>query len=422
MNLEDTLTRSFRSGLDVVDLPAGDPADARRTGARMRVRRRVLAGAAAVAVLAVGVAGSLAGTRDHADGPAAPRGLWREIPAPPLSPRALALGVWTGRDVIYLGGERRPCSPGVSCDAAMTNAQAARAYGWLEDGAAYDVASGTWRRIAPAPDYVESGSEAAFAAGHLFVDTNRGWYAYDVRRDRWSDFSTRWLQGYAVSAVNDLVYGQTAAGKVAAYDARSGRWTTYPEDTIRPRLGGATVSGTPSGPVLGGYDASTPYNIHHGSPTLVDVWDGQAWRRLPQTGQMERGFVWTGRRLVNPSVGEQDRGDEFTWDRAYPYGGTLDPAAGTWQPLPPALEQAAVGWDVSTTGYPAAPGGGWFVEGGRVYDDDTGRAWPLPRPEGAPRVYSSAVWADGRVVAFGGASYSGQRLLSASNHAWIYTP
>jgi RNA polymerase sigma factor (sigma-70 family) len=39
-----------------------------------------------------------------------------------------------------------------------------------------------------------------------------------------------------------------------------------------------------------------------------------------------------------------------------------------------------------------------------------------------PRDYSSAVWADGRLVVFGGASYSGQRLLSASYHAWISTP
>lgn len=390
----------------------------------MRVRRRVGAGAAVAAVIAIGIAGSLVGHDDRADVPSGQVGHWRELPAPPLSPRALALGVSTGREIIYLGGERRPCAPVVSCDLAMTPSQAARYYGFLRDGAAYDLASGTWRRIASAPGFVESGDEAAFAAGQLFVDTSRGWFAYDVRGDTWSPFHARWREGYGVSPVGDRIAGQTGSGRAIVYDARHAAWKVYPADHLRPRLGGLEVSGTPSGPVLGGYDTSRPYDIHQGSPALVDVWNGHAWHRLPQTGQMERGFVWTGRRLVDPAVGAQDRGDEYTWPRAYPYGGTLDPTTGSWQALPATLEQLpAGGWDVTTSGYPAASGGeGWFVVDGRVYDDNTGRAWLLPRPTGAPADYTSAVWSGGTLVAFGGAAYSGQRLIGTTNRAWIYTP
>ena len=44
MNLEDTLRQTFESRLDFVDLSAGDVAGARRTGRRMRVRRRAAVG------------------------------------------------------------------------------------------------------------------------------------------------------------------------------------------------------------------------------------------------------------------------------------------------------------------------------------------------------------------------------------------
>lgn len=420
MDLEERLRTTYDDRLGVVDLPSGDVAAARRTGAHLRARRRL----AAVVVAALVAGGTLLATGRVAVGPAHDTGHWRELPAPPLSPRALALAVSTGREIIYLGGERRPCAPIVSCDAAMTASQAARAYGYLRDGAAYDLASGTWRKITGAPGFLESGSEAAFAAGHLYVDTSRGWFDYDVRTDSWSRFESRWCNGCEVSPVGDRIYGRTGSGRAIVYDVHHAQWTSYPADRIQPRLGGATVSGTPSGPVLAGYDTSKPYDIHHGSPTLVDVWDGHAWRRLPQTGQLERGFVWTGRRLVDPNVGAQDHGDEYTWDRAYPFGGILDPAVGTWQPLPAALEhQPSGGWDVRTSGYPAAAGGeGWFVVDGYVYNDNTGRAWLLPRPAGALSDYASAVWSGGHLIAFGGAEYAGQRLEKVSDRAWLYTP
>jgi hypothetical protein len=35
---------------------------------------------------------------------------------------------------------------------------------------------------------------------------------------------------------------------------------------------------------------------------------------------------------------------------------------------------------------------------------------------------ASAVWANGTLAAFGGASYSGQRLHAVTDHAWLYTP
>ncbi|HEX4472792.1 MAG TPA: hypothetical protein VH085_12550, partial [Nocardioides sp.] len=97
--------------------------------------------------------------------------------------------------------------------------------------------------------------------------------------------------------------------------------------------------------------------------------------------------------------------------------------SGAWSPLPDLLEHSRAGWQVVSQGWPGSVGGGdWFVVDGRVYDDETGKAWPLPRPSGAPASYTEAVWADGRLVAFGGADYSGQKLTSVTAHAWLYTP
>ncbi len=352
-----------------------------------------------------------------------PVGRWRALPPPPLPATARALGLSTGREVVYLGGDRRPCPPRVSCDAAELDPQGPGRSGMTRQAAAYDVRTGTWRRLAPAPAYVDADTEAAYAAGRIIVDTAGGWFVYDLGHDTWTAFRSRWARNYGLSPVGDVIFGESRdLSRVVAYDARARRWTTYPRDTLRPRLGEATVSGTPSGPVLAGYDKSRPYDIHRGSPAIADVWDHGRWRRLPPSGQMERGWTWTGKRLVDPTRGFQDRGDEYTWPRAYPFGGILDPGAGRWQPLPTVLERAPQGWVTTSSGWPGPPNGsGWFATDGRVYDDRTGDAWPLPRPAGAPEVYASAVWVDGRLVAFGGASYSGQHLTLGSG-AWIYTP
>jgi hypothetical protein len=75
------------------------------------------------------------------------------------------------------------------------------------------------------------------------------------------------------------------------------------------------------------------------------------------------------------------------------------------------------GWNLS------ASGGSWFAVTGQVYDDSTGRASTLPRPDDAPERSSAAAWADGRLVVFDGADVSqGSSGQVLTNRAWIYTP
>ena len=345
MNLEDTLKQTFESRLDVVDVDGGDVAGARAAGRRMRVRRRVGVGVAALAVVAVGAAGTWVSTGQRADAPTAPTGIWRAVPVPPLSPRADAISVWTGREVLVLGGEKDPCPPTADC------AQPSRL---LRDGAAYDLAAGSWRPIPPAPVGVGPGDRLLLADGIVVLRHALGrgsrWYTYEPDHNRWSRIDgVPERTDDLPSALGPRVY-VTSGQRVAVYDVRRFRWSLLPPDPIRPRLTQRTVTATSSGPVVAGYDATQPNDGIEPSLVLADVWDGTAWRRLPPSDQLEPFFSWTGHRMVNPTPFTENGGEVDGWGRDIPQGGTLDPATGEWGRLPRALTGDPDGWSVSAQG------------------------------------------------------------------------
>src|SRR5688572_3445001 len=69
---------------------------------------------------------------------------WQAVPASPLSPRTGALGLWTGDEVLLVGGsDAAPCPPSASCVPPDVPP--------LADGAAFDPQARTWRRIADSP-------------------------------------------------------------------------------------------------------------------------------------------------------------------------------------------------------------------------------------------------------------------------------
>jgi hypothetical protein len=346
----------------------------------------------------------------------APIGVWHRLADAPLSPRAKPLAVWTGQEALFIGGAVQPCAPWVSCDAATADPTGPGNERMLRTGAAYNPATGGWRTIAPAPGFVDQGYPAAYAGGHAFVLTSRGWAAYDVAADSWGDFDPPWDDHYGTSTLGDTVYG-LSHGRAIAYDAATGQLTRYPVDHIQPRIGGVSVTGTPAGPVLSGYDVARP-NAH---PAVVDAWDGHSWRRLPRTGQASWVLTWTGRRLVSVTSGIH--GPEHPAARR-PWGGAIDRTTGGWSALPTALIYPETsGWDVLSDEWnPATHRGPWFVTHGLVYDDSTERVWPLSRPDGGPDSLASAVWADGKLIVFGGADFSDQTITGLSDGAWIYTP
>jgi hypothetical protein len=409
MNLEDTLVRTFESRLDAVEVSSGDVEGARSAGRRMLVRRRVASGVAAAVVVAAGVAGMVVSGAPHADVPSGGVGHWRELPTPPLSPRADALSVWTGTEVLVLGGDPRPCPP---------NADSCAVRGALRDGAAYDPTTDTWHRIAPAPDGLLSVVGAVVVDGRLVVGGSR-WSTYDPIADRWTTIPTADGTSDPMAALGGSVYA-LRRGRVVVYDDAAGSWSTVPADPNRPALTQKTLTATSAGPVLTGYTFDTHHPVDMSTPplALADVWDGTAWKRLPPSHRLGISFSWTGERMVDPNPYVEKAGGAHGWAQDVPTGGTLDPTTGTWGRLPAALTSVEPGWrDVS------ASGGPWFAFGGRVYDDSTGRVETLPRPDGAPDVFSTAAWADGRLVVFGGADATpGATADALTNRAWIFTP
>ena len=191
-----------------------------------------------------------------------------------------------------------------------------------------------------------------------------------------------------------------------------------PPDPVEPRLTQREITATSAGLVLTGLDSTQPNDGIQPSLVLADVYDGTTWHRLPPGDQLSNGFSWTGHRMVDPDPFTDNGGEVDNWGRDIPHGGTLDPVTGTWGRLPAALTTEPPEWSV-----PAAGSGPWFTVLGQVYNDDTGEVSTLPRPDGAPDLYQSGAWADGRLVVFGGVDSSkGFGPDALTNHAWIYTP
>lgn len=412
MDLEQQLRETYAERLAQLDMTGGDVDATRRTGARLRVRRRVSVAAAAVAVVAVAVGGSLLGAGRVAVGPSHDNGTWRELPAAPLTPRANAEAVWTGREVVVLGGETQPCPPNADC--AVSGGHA------LRDGAAYDPATNTWHRIARAPVPVGPGDRLLSAAGRVVL---RDWqrhgsrlFVYDPQMDQWFEIrSFSGSMGDLPSAVDGRVYG-FVGDHIAMYDASRGLWTELPPDPLRPKLTQRRITATSSGPVVTGVPADVPRDGSVAPVVTADVYDGSSWHRLPATGQVgNNAWFWTGTQMVDPEPGSLDGGQVDGWGRAYPVGGILDPATGRWSPLPAAFTDHGGGADIN------ASGGRWVATYGQVYDTATGRVDTLPHPDGAPSYGVTAAWADGRLLAFGGATF-GAEGTALSDRSWLWTP
>ncbi len=188
------------------------------TAARRRLGRAPAVLASLVIAVAAGfAAGRWSGTDEE-------RPTWRPLPAAPIPGRAGAAAVWTGREVLVWGGR---------------SATVTRTPG--RDGAAFDPARRTWRRIAPAPAGVEGGAGTAVWTGSEMLvwassspDGPVGAAAYDPNVDHWRTLPPGPLgrrEGYvSVWTGSELVVvggtlGDTRATPVAAaLDPRRGSW------------------------------------------------------------------------------------------------------------------------------------------------------------------------------------------------------
>ena len=243
---------------------------------------------------------------------------WSELPAPPYS-AACATSVWTGSELFYWGGDEQ-CSEG-----AVRN-----------EGAAFDPATGSWRRVPPSPLGGRSSAAAVWTGEELLVwggwnaGVEDGGAAYRPATDEWRALSESPLDArIPVAAVwtgrELLVWGDVSrAGEAtdgAAYDRATDSWRPLAPAPFGLNQATAVWTGREMivyGALLDGNNASEE---EYASGLAYDP-AADSWRALapyPLSPQASTA-VWTGAEMV-------------AWDydlRAAAY----DPESDTWRKLP----------------------------------------------------------------------------------------
>ncbi len=356
---------------------------------------------------------------------------WEQRADFPLAPREAPIAVWTGREIIVIGGHLgAPCPANASCVMGELTA----------DGAAYDPETDTWREIAAAPEPFAFGT-GAFVAGTVFANGVTGAGAevmltmYDVDADSW----TRLELPQELGVGDDLYqYIPVADGERLVlvsssdelrdlpdlvFDPTTDQWSELPADPIGPAANrmltptrhGLVLTAQPLVPAPG---AQGPWL------TLAAILDSESneWTRLPDTGQIS-GWPWAvdGDRMVTPQIGGADGGQVGNWGREYPFGGVITLPSGDWSPLPavPRPRESALG-DVT--------GGRYSISGGYLYDDRR-RSWtPLDVPSAQA---ASALWIDDRLFVLGGPDVTADRRTLGETapdldqyrpDTWLFTP
>jgi hypothetical protein len=311
--------------------------------------------------------------------------------------------VWTGEEVVVVGGWRFLCPPGADCatpdDPPFT------------DGAAYDPDRRAWRPIAPAPTGFSGVAGVAHGGDVYVLLPQTGVLRYRPGDDRWDVLPAPPEPGYRnlVSAGADLVaYAPSDEGgdqRDWRLDAASGAWSPLPDDPL-PGTYDRQLAWDGDALVLVATSRFPPQGPRPVAAARLPAGAGR-WEPLPET--TATGYhAWPidGRVVVNPHFAREG-------------GAVLDPRAGAWRPLPsPPDDPEWIGDLAGAVGREDAAyvyGSGWVL-------DLAGESWLRVPPAGGRWSSDGAVTAvDRRLFAFGGQRWAGRdgELL---REAWLWSP
>lgn len=169
---------------------------------------------------------------------------WRRLPPSPLSARTGITGAWTGHEVIIAGGFRPP-------------GDAAHPYRTFASAAAYNPATGTWRRLPPMPEprsgamVVYDGRDVLYIGGRRAEAgaPSAGGVAYRPATNSWRRLPAmefaRWDAVAVWTGRDVLIWGGTTGTFLSpaipphgvSYRPAAGRWSALPMAPLRGRAG-----------------------------------------------------------------------------------------------------------------------------------------------------------------------------------------
>jgi hypothetical protein len=182
---------------------------------------------------------------------------WSRLPASPLAPRAFPAGAWTGSELVVAGGSAR------------TTGGTTKVF---RSGAAYNPATGTWRRLPPMPhprygaQALWDGKEVLFLGGHRAPGTSpaTSGMAYNPATGTWRNLP-------AMQYGRDKFTAVWTGRRVLVWGGATGR-----EDTVLPPHGEAfnpatgTWTALPKAPLAG---RESPVSVWTGHRMII--WGGE---------------------------------------------------------------------------------------------------------------------------------------------------
>lgn len=404
--------QDLREALRGLASPAHPPPRARevvmaRLARRRRFRGILVSGTAAVMVLGVVFASA---SVLHEDGrtaePSLPRppgahqpqdhqpGTFLPIAPSPLLPRHDAVGVWTGSEMLVVGGTTGPpCPPTADCAGPSDDTL-------RSDGAAYDPATDTWQAIPAAPRPVVGGL-AAWSGTEMVVVTGGVTLAYDPLGESWRYLDPPPDGGFNQTVVTDqgIVFG--------SYDKRprSGMGSDW---LLDPLVG--TWLPMPADPFGESYDRSLAWDgerlwllsmsvanhskAYGGAASRVAVLEDGAWRVVSATPPMVYGQQWWFFEglLVAPvsSASPNARLGVF-----------VTPGSTEWSSIPIAAVDPDDGLQECTLP-PIGPGPEWLAGGGPVLTSLDPLATTVVPPCAQLALPDVAVWSGDQLIIWGG--------------------
>jgi len=323
----------------------------------------------------------------------------------------------------------------------------------VNDGAAFNPRTGTWRGIAEPPvPLTRSSASAVVHDGvvYVLVAAQPGaLLAYHPVDDRWEELPPPSTQlGILIDAGDRLALfryddsdgnpddwlsepnREVAPGLM--FDPETMVWSEIPPDPLIPSFDRSMVW-TGSELVLLGAEAVPQPGSEAPAFMRAAVFDPVTgtWRRLPDSDLViaggHRAWTWyfADGRLINPTLGSSDGGQTNPYDRSYPRGGILDLESGEWLPLPdppadPYVPGAFIGYSAGSQDE-LLSGYGW------LFDPGTSRWQSVPAPPDnsslpVPRDGSTVLFAGPDLVVWGGFLYGEDGRGEMVATGWMWRP